>query len=640
MTTTTTASGVSYTETGSTIGIPGLLTTTSYDVTITGPDDQQIAALDGISTGIDLLSLKIAPTGDVVTGSGSVTTLVGIIGGTYVSMPGSTGAINVVADAISANTYYIGGTTDINILVNALSGNTVNIYGGTASFSGNLVAGLLSGSTINIGYGGTYDGSTNLISILTGSTVNFTTGGGTLVLNADSGVLNLIASDTVQGVTLNNYDPSVDTIQLKNTVAQITGYTISGSDSTKTITLYGNDGTEVAAYQTNLANDVTLANGTYNAADSSADNPLRISYVDGNTDIGVCFLPGSMIRTPAGDVAVQDIATGDMVVTFDRGVEQPRRVVWTGMAHTVVRAGLPDDEAGYPVRIVQDAIADGVPYRDMLITPEHSLLMDGMFVPARMLVNGRSIFYDHSITSYDYHHVETERHSVIMADGMLTESYLDTGNRRTFRQQGNVVSIGAGPVRSWATDAAAPLAVAPAVVEPVYRQLEARAQAACHDSRTAQPVLTDDADLHLVADSGAVIRSMRQANGFAIFMIPPGVQAVRILSRTSRPCDTIGPYHDDRRQLGVLIREIRLFEGSAAYPLATHLTDVAPAGWHDEVVISDGKPCRWTSGQADLSLGQRHPTLMGLLCLEVIAGGPFMETTGDRAESDMLRLTA
>ncbi|MDT8872859.1 hypothetical protein RAA17_21615 [Komagataeibacter rhaeticus] len=298
-TTGTTASGLTYTETGTTLGVG--ITTTSYDVTITDASGATVAHLTDISTGLDVLGLKVLPTGDVVTGSDSVTTLVGVLGGTYVSMPGSTGGITVVVNAISANTYYIGGDTDINILVNALSGNTINIYGGTATFSGDLVAGLLAGSTINIRCGGTYDGGDNLISILTGSTVNFQTGGGTLVLNADNSVLNLIASNGVGGVTFSGYDPSQDTIQLQNTTAPIAGYTISG-DSTKTITLYGSDGTEVAAYQVSLATGISLANGTYSTTGDTTANPLQITYVDGNTDIGVCFLSGTMIQTPGGDV--------------------------------------------------------------------------------------------------------------------------------------------------------------------------------------------------------------------------------------------------------------------------------------------------------------------------------------------------
>ncbi|PHY94849.1 hypothetical protein CSR02_04105, partial [Acetobacter pomorum] len=102
-------------------------------------------------------------------------------------------------------------------------------------------------------------------------------------------------------------------------------------------------------------------------------------------------------------------------------------VIWVGKAHATVRPELTDDEAGWPVRILKDAIADGVPYKDMLITAEHCMFFKGKLVPVRMLVNGVSIFYDKSITSYDYYHVETEQHSVITADGMLTESYLDTG---------------------------------------------------------------------------------------------------------------------------------------------------------------------------------------------------------------------
>ncbi|GCD60847.1 hypothetical protein NBRC3280_3419 [Acetobacter pasteurianus NBRC 3280] len=150
-----------------------------------------------------------------------------------------------------------------------------------------------------------------------------------------------------------------------------------------------------------------------------------------------------MIRTCAGEVAIENIQIGDEIITFDghSGGQTVRPVVWVGKAHAIVRPGLPDDEAGYPVRVIKDAIADGVPYKDMLITSEHCLFFEGRFVPVRMLVNGSTIFYDKSITFYDYYHVETDQHSVIIADGMLTESYLDTGNRRAFRQKSKVAAL-------------------------------------------------------------------------------------------------------------------------------------------------------------------------------------------------------
>ncbi|ATI12916.1 hypothetical protein CPF11_11035 [Acetobacter pomorum] len=197
-----------------------------------------------------------------------------------------------------------------------------------------------------------------------------------------------------------------------------------------------------------------------------------------NTMVITCFLSCSMIRTPEGDVAVEDIQIGDEVLAFDwkNNKEVTRPVVWVGKAHAVVRPGLPDDEAGYPVRVLKDAIADGVPYKDMLITAEHCLFFEDRFVPVRMLVNGVSIFYDKSITSYDYYHVETEQHSVIQADGMLTESYLDTGNRSSFRQTGTVVTL-RGAVQSWEKNAGAPLGVERSFVEPLFQKLEARTRA-------------------------------------------------------------------------------------------------------------------------------------------------------------------
>lgn len=612
-----TASGVTYTNTESTISLLGLVSTTNYHVVITDPSGHSI--YDGnLNSGLSVLGQSIAPTGGVVTGSSSISTLVGLIGGTYVSLPGSTGAINILANAVSGNTYYIGGNTDINILVNALSGNTLNIYGGTANFSGNLVAGLLNGATFNIGYGGTYNGGDNLISILSGSTVNFQAGGGTLVLNADNSVLNLIASPGVagSGMTFNNYNPTIDTIELKNTTQQIASYTISDSGTAKIITMYASNGQTVASYSVNPADASLLPANTYTIG--SGANPLQVTYANGNTYIGVCFLADSMIATPAGDTAIQDLQPGDEITAYVDGVPTARAVIWAGRTHAAINPDLPDDLAGWPVRILKDAIADGVPYKDMLITAEHCLFFDGRFVPARMLVNGYSIFYDKSFTSYEYYHVETEEHSVIMADGMLTESYLDTGNRQTFRALGNVVRIG-GRVRNWASDAAAPLGVDRAFAEPLFRRIETRATLAGLESCVGAPALTNDADLHLVTDKGQIIRQARTAGEYVTFMLPTGVESVRLLSRTSRPSDVIGPFVDDRRDLGVSVGEITLFEGNHAAQVTVHLTERDLPGW----AAPHRENSRWTSGDAVLPIGTRYPNSVALLAIQIKAAGPY-----------------
>ncbi|WP_240554659.1 Hint domain-containing protein, partial [Acetobacter cibinongensis] len=504
----------------------------SYTASIIDSGGNSILQSTDINTGV--LGTGLLGSGGVVTGSDGYTELLGLLGGTFVTLPGSTGDISIVVSLLNGNTFWIGGDTTITTLVSALSGQTINVYGGDASFSGNVIASALAGSTVNIGYGGKFAGSYGLINLITGSTINFTTGGGTLVVNAGGTLIDLSST------SINNYNPNLDTIEFQNTIAPVSKYTIntttSDGSSVSKVTLYGANNQEIGTYTAKLASGVTLASGTY-YTDGSTSNPLIISYDSTNTYVGACFLAGSMIRTTNGEVAVEDISIGDEVMVYDwrNKTDIVRPVVWVSKTHVNVRHSLPDDEAGWPVRILKNAVADGVPYKDMLITAEHCLFFKDSFVPVRMLVNGVSIFYDKSISSYDYYHVETEQHSVITADGMLTESYLDTGNRSSFRQEGKIATL-LGAVKSWAEDAGAPLNVARPFVEPLYRSLEWRetwlGNSISGDHASApKPELTSDPDLHLVTETGAIIRPMRQNAQNYNFMLPPETKSVRIVSR-------------------------------------------------------------------------------------------------------------
>ncbi|MCX2561548.1 Hint domain-containing protein [Acetobacter farinalis] len=353
----------------------------------------------------------------------------------------------------------------------------------------------------------------------------------------------------------------------------------------------------------------------YTAADFS-DNGGIVTYSGG---VAPCFLAGSMIRTPAGDIAVEDIKIGDQILAFDWKNNQDvvRPVVWIGKVSAKVRAGLPADEAGWPVRVLKDAISDGVPYKDMLITAEHCLFFEGRFVPVRMLVNGVSIFYDKSITSYDYYHVETEEHSVITADGMLTESYLDTGNRSSFRQEGKVATLRATGTRSWSHDAAAPLCVERSFVEPLFRYLETREDQVegCQTPAMDAVQTTQDPGLHLVMSTGAVIRPIRHQGQDYSFMLPAGVDSVRIVSRVSRPSEVIGPFVDDRRSLGVAVGAICFTDSNQRHQITTHLDGGVSEGWHDAAGNSDYV---WTKGNALLPLAAQTGGAMGMLTITAV----------------------
>jgi len=163
------------------------------------------------------------------------------------------------------------------------------------------------------------------------------------------------------------------------------------------------------------------------------------------------------------------------------------------------------------------------------------------------------------------------------------------------------------------------LMVARGIVEPVFTKIAARAGRMNLTPANGAPNLTSDADLHIVTNDGRAIGTIRQTDGHMMFMIPSGVDSVRIVSRTARPVDTIGPFTDDRRDLGVLVGAITLFEHRSARRIDTHLKADELPGWHER----EGSVGRWTNGYAFLALGQRRPDTIALLSLTILSAGPY-----------------
>lgn len=455
------------------------------------------------------------------------------------------------------------------------------------------------------------------------STVNTLSGPYTLnfaYMNAFGNLSNITRSATV------TFNPNAKTLTVNGTTYK---YDFSWGKDGSNILVLGSGGLNGGYYAISDA-DVDFSKYTYTNNSYGSNNNWTVTSPQGtatalpfdksgNSGFDPCFLAGTEISVCGSLQKVEDLAVGGQIDIFVDGTAKQQTISWVGKSVRTVNSSFPDDEAGYPVRILKDAISDGVPFKDMLITAEHCLFFDGKFVPARMLVNGRSIFFDKSITSYDYYHIETEAHSVIMADGMLTESYLDTGNRHAFTQKGNVISIGGSRNLTW-DDAAVPLDVSREFVEPLSRQIEVRATAAGIAQKDAAPELTEDADLHLVTDTGASIRPVREHNGHVIFMIPTGVQSVRIASHASRPSDVIGPFVDDRRYFGVAVGEITMFEASKSHAITAHLTDTELNGWN----TLEWEDTRWTSGNGLLPLGDRHPNSIALLTIQIKKTGPYL----------------
>ncbi|MEE8663027.1 MAG: Hint domain-containing protein [Acetobacter sp.] len=590
---------------------------TDYTVNISSNSQINIQKID-VYTGssLNIYGTIVQSSNGIVADGGSITFETGSTANSIPLTVGSGGTVNIESTTATFSNLKVnsGGTLELTGVSGYSLGN-LNLSGhlvlSDASISADSSVDPQSGSSITLNN----ESSLSISNLNTEVTVN---GGSTLTL---SGNYNSGSSVTMGTGTGNTLLLSSSASQPNLTIIGVaTGDLVGVSGETVSSATYTNNNGTGSITLTTSSGTVTYSGVTFASDVPTGTNTATLK----NGEALICFLAGSLIRTPNGDIAVENIRIGDEVIAFDwiNNAEITRKVVWVGEKKISVNPNLFDDEAGYPVRVLKDAISDGVPYKDMLITPEHCLFFEDKFVPVRMLVNGRSIFYDKTITSYKYYHIETEQHSVIWADGMLSESYLDTGNRVSFKQHGKVAFIGTSSTQSWLSDAGATLSVSREKVEPLFRQIEMRATQSGVASMTMASVLTTESDLHLVTDKGQIIRKARDINGHAVFMIPSGVNSVNFVSRTSRPSDTIGPFVDDRRHLGVLVGEIILFDSKETYRINVHLTDATLTGWD----VQESANCRWTNGNAILPLRERQPGSVGMLSVLILAAGPYLNT--------------
>ncbi|AVO38183.1 Hint domain-containing protein [Pukyongiella litopenaei] len=144
-----------------------------------------------------------------------------------------------------------------------------------------------------------------------------------------------------------------------------------------------------------------------------------------------CFVHGTHILTPEGQVRVADLCVGDLVMTRDHG---PQPVRWIGVAQ-VSAARLTLQPELYPVVIRQGALGENRPAADLHVSRQHRVLVDdwraelmfgaddGVLVPAIALCNDSTVTVDHAPQTVTYYHVAFDRHEVIWSEGLETESF-------------------------------------------------------------------------------------------------------------------------------------------------------------------------------------------------------------------------
>ena len=141
-----------------------------------------------------------------------------------------------------------------------------------------------------------------------------------------------------------------------------------------------------------------------------------------------CYCPGTLIRTAHGDKPVETLVIGDEVRTASGEL---RAIRWVGRRSYSGRFALGQKHI-LPICIRAGAIAENVPLRDLWISPNHAMYLDGVLIEARHLINGISVVQDDAVESIDYVHIELDSHDVIIAEGALSESFVDDDSRGLF----------------------------------------------------------------------------------------------------------------------------------------------------------------------------------------------------------------
>ncbi len=585
-----------------------ILSTTKGGVVLTAGGSETNAAggtISGASSGMYIAggSGTIANFGSVIAHGNAALYLVAggtVTNGVGAVASGTTSGARLKAGGGLLNDGSITGTTGFGIVLDAgglvvngasgsIAGFTDGIYaagGGTITNLGTIVGTGATPSAVRFA-----GGTTNELDLATGSLLIGHVDGGnaigaghssTLRLEAGNGTLSGLGSDIVNFNTIEFATGAVWTIA--GGINAFSGAVINDFSVGSTIDLVG----AAEASLGFIGNVITLVGdaGILVTFTGLADGTFLRAVPDGTggTALSIdaaapCFATGTRIRTARGEVPVEVLRVGDVVATGIGGDWAP--VKWIG--HRTVNCAVhPRPQDVMPVRIVRGAFAPDVPNRDLVLSPDHSVYVDGVLVPARYLVNGATVLQE-PVAGVTYWHVELERHDVILAEGMACESYLDTGNRAAFANGGDVVMKDADFARGvWSVAACAPVVLDGARLRAVRARLVARAVALGH-------VLTRDPDLHLLVD-GAVVEPDWIGAEYG-FVLPEGARTVRFMSRSFVPADA-DVDSDDRRNLGVAVTSL-ILDGQAIAlddPRLSTGWEAAEDGW------------RWTRGDGALAL--------------------------------------
>ena len=145
--------------------------------------------------------------------------------------------------------------------------------------------------------------------------------------------------------------------------------------------------------------------------------------------VHICFCAGTRIATPSGTRMVESLVAGDVVLTAD-GIT--RQVLWVGSTH-ISKADLLAHSNVRPILIPAHAFGAAGPTEDLLVSPQHRVVLDGplvelMFAKDRVLVPAKHLVgtfaeVTQPVSDVTYFHVLLAEHELLISNGLVTESF-------------------------------------------------------------------------------------------------------------------------------------------------------------------------------------------------------------------------
>ena len=325
-------------------------------------------------------------------------------------------------------------------------------------------------------------GGTDVIELASAASTGTLSGIGTSITNFDTLQFDSGSKWIVSGVTATGTVPGFNSIA------------IQGFAFGDTIDLKGFAATSYSfASNALVLTNAATAHSTLHIQGTFATSDFHIAS-DGTggtfiTDITPCYLAGTRIRTDRGEIAVEDLRIGDRVVTLS-GEAKP--IKWIGR-RSFASAFAAGNRDVIPILIKAGALGDGVPARDLYVSPLHAMFFDDVLIQAEHLVNGVSVVRCSDIDPIRYFHIELDQHDVIFAEGAPAETFVDCDSRAMFHNAADFARLyPAGDTAKW--QFCAPRIESGPILDQVKRTIDALAGLGRHRERTGPGPLQGQLD--------------------------------------------------------------------------------------------------------------------------------------------------